>query len=160
MSRPTNIARGVAAVFGFAALVAPWKMEACGTVAKHVSLYQPLDDIFTPDTNEDDATGMCVLGILVLQATSHLDFTRQSKRTIILLLLIGWGTLTTGIHGLMSPKCPGAQLQGGPFMAYFSVAATSYSLWMSYRNATRRSAVSSQPNDLVLNPAFDATKSD
>ena len=144
-----KIARGCAALFGFATLASPWKKEACGTAGKIVSLYQPLDDIFTPSTNEDVATGLCVLGILVIQAVSHVDFAPHTKRAIILLLLIGWGALTTGIHGLMSPKCPDAELQAGPFLAYFAVSATSYSLWVSYQEGARVHLATSQPNDLM-----------
>ena len=131
MLGPADIARLSAAAFGVAAVVSPWKIESCGVEHIRVALYHRLDDVFTPSTNEPMSTGMCVLGILVLQVVAHMTFTRATKRLVILLLMLGWGSLTTGIHGLMSPKCPGTQLQAGPFFAYSSIAATSYSLWAS-----------------------------
>lgn len=113
--------RAFVAVCGVAAAVWPWKMEACGTDFKYVSLYSPLDDVFTPSTQEPRATALCIAGLLVLQAAAHVPAGAARMRVLVLTLMIGWACLTTGMHGLMSPKCPGAKLQSGPFFAYGAV---------------------------------------
>ena len=117
----SSLPRLFVAATGVAAMVWPWKMEACGTNYKYVSLYSPLDDVFTPATSEPRATALCIAGLLVLQAAAHVPAVSNRMRMLVLVLMIGWACLTTGMHGLMSPKCPKATLLFGPFFAYGSV---------------------------------------
>jgi len=130
-----NLAQWAVLLLGLLSVTWWWKGEACGRAhdVRYVSLYRPIDDVFTPSTDEDMAAGLCVVGIVVMQAASRQELKTTTKRPLLLALAIGWVSLALGIHGFMPPRCGVATMYGGPYLAYGSVMATGYSVYLSVK---------------------------